>query len=326
MKLNVDAHLWCLGTYAERYVPGGYYDDMEVDQKLEIMSKIEGLTGLFTFYPLPPLPEDPDKLEKKLADYGLKVSNLAMELFSDRKWKHGTFCNNDERIRKEAVKAFKEGIDFAREVKADSVLLWPAHDGFDYPFQVDYRDGWKYLVETIREIGEHDREMKIALEAKSKDPRQKLYVSNTGKAMTLINDVGLDNVGGALDVGHSLMAQENLAESLCLLDSHNRLFQIHLNENYKDSDPDMIFGTINFWELLEFFYYLNKTDFSGWSSIDTIAAREDRAQALKLGVDLIWKIKELADRLTEKADIIDSNLKGYKFTDNMQLIKDLVLK
>ncbi|MGM0365912.1 MAG: sugar phosphate isomerase/epimerase family protein [Actinomycetota bacterium] len=326
MKLNVDAHLWCLGTYAERYVPGGYYDAMDVERQLEIMSKIEGLTGLFTFYPLAPMPQDPDKLVKKLASYNLKVSNVAMEVWGDRKWKNGSFSTNEENVRREAVKLFKEGIDFAREVKADSVLLWPAHDGFDYPFQVDYRDGWKKLVETITEIGEYDRNMKIALEAKSKDPRQKQYVSDTGKALALINDIGLDNVGAALDVGHALMAGENLAESLCLLDSHNKLYQIHLNENYKDADPDMIFGTINFWELLEFFYFLNKTDFEGWSAIDIIAAREDRADALKLGVDLIWKLKDLADRLSEKSDIIDSNLKGYKFIDNMQLIKDLVLK
>jgi len=31
----------------ERYVPGGYFEELSVDQQLEIMSKIEGLTGLF---------------------------------------------------------------------------------------------------------------------------------------------------------------------------------------------------------------------------------------------------------------------------------------
>jgi len=74
MKLNVDAHLGCLGTYAERVIPGGYFDEMTVDQQLEIMSKIKGLTGLFTFYPAAPLPDDPDKLVKKVESYGLKVS------------------------------------------------------------------------------------------------------------------------------------------------------------------------------------------------------------------------------------------------------------
>ncbi len=326
MKLNVDAHLWCLGTYAERYVPGGYYEDMGADRQLEIMSKIEGLTGLFTFYPTEPLPKDPDKLVKKLENYGLKVSNIAMEVWGNRKWKHGSFSTNEKNIRREAVKIFKEGIDFAKAVNADSVLLWPAHDGFDYPFQVDYRDGWKNLVETIREIGEYDPNVKIALEAKSKDPRQKQYIPDTGKAMALINDVGLENVGAALDVGHALMAGENLAESLCLLDAHGKLVQIHLNENYKDADPDMIFGTINFWELLEFFYFLSKTDFEGWSSIDIITPREDRQKALELGVKLIWKYKQMADRLKEKEEIIDENLKNYHFADNMELITELILK
>ena len=324
MKLNVDAHLWCLGTYAERYVPGGYYDEMDVDKKLEIMSKIEGLAGLFVFYPTAPLPSDPDKLVKKLDNFGLKVSNIAVEGWSDRRWKHGAYSTTEANIRKEAVKLFKEGIDFAKAVDADSILLWPAHDGFDYPFQANYRDGWKNMVETIREIGEYDTSVKIALEAKSKDPRQKQYVSNTGKSLALINDIGLDNIGAALDVGHALMAQENLAESLMLLDAHDRMVQIHLNENYKDSDPDMIFGTVNFWELLEFFYYLNKTSFEGWSSVDIIAGRDDREKSLNLAVKLVWKFKELADKLSKHSEEIDNNMRGYKFTDNMDMITDLL--
>ena len=39
MELKVDAHLWCLGTYAERYVPGGYFDDMSLEEKLDLSQK-----------------------------------------------------------------------------------------------------------------------------------------------------------------------------------------------------------------------------------------------------------------------------------------------
>lgn len=324
MKLNVDAHLWCLGAYGERYVPGGYFEDMSVDEQLDIMSGIEGLTGLFVFYPFAPLPGEPDKLVKKLDSFGLKVSNIAVECWSDRKWKYGAFSTNQTDIRKEAVKMFKEAIDFSKEICADSVLLWPAHDGLDYPFQTNYSEGWKNMVETVGEICAYDRNVKIALEAKSKDPRQKQYISNTGKAMALINDVGAPNLGAAIDVGHALMAQENLAESLALLDTHNRLYQIHLNENYKDADPDMIFGTINFWELLEFFYFLSKTQFSGWSSIDIIAPRDDREKSLKLGVKLVWKYKEMVDKLMKHEKEIEENMKGYRFVDNMDLITDIL--
>ena len=34
--------------------------------------------------------------------------------------------------------------------------------------------------------------------------------------------------------------------------------------------------------------------------------------------------KRLADRLTEKSTIIDENLKGYRFADNMELISGMV--
>jgi len=136
MKLKVDAHLWCLGTYAERYVPGGYFEDLSLDEKLMIMSKIEGLTGNFTLYPTAPLPSDPDKLVRKLADYNLVVSNVAPSLtWGDPRFKHGAFCTIEDKIIKETIESFKEAIDFAKAVKADSVLLWPAHDGFDYPFR-----------------------------------------------------------------------------------------------------------------------------------------------------------------------------------------------
>ena len=325
MKLNIDAHFGCLGTFAERYVPGGYCDEMSLDEKLEVMSKIEGVTGNFTHYPTEPLPKDPEKLIKKLADYNLVVSNLAPTLsYTERRFKHGAFCTTESKIIKESIESFKEAIDFAKAVKADSVLLWPAHDGFDYPFQVNYKDGWKRLVETIREIGEYDRSVKIAIEAKSKDPRQKQFISNSGKALAFVKDVGLENVGCALDIGHSLMAGENLAESLMLLDSHNKLFQIHLNENYKDADPDMIFGTINFWEILEFFYYLKKTDYMGWLAIDIMSPREDRVKSLRIGVKLVRKFNDLADKLMKYESEIDKNLISYSFADNIDLITDMI--
>ncbi|MBN1298845.1 MAG: TIM barrel protein [Actinobacteria bacterium] len=326
MKLKVDAHLWCLGTYAERYVPGGYYEDMKLEEKLEAFSKIDGLTGLVVFYPTEPLPSDPDKLLKLLENYNLKVSVMEPEVWSDRKYRDGAFSSTDSKIRKEAIKRLKESIDLGKALKAESVLLWPAHDGFDYPFQCDYSLAWQNFVETVREIGEYDRTVKIAIEAKSKDPRQKQLISDTGKALAFINDVGLDNIGCALDVGHALMAGESLAESLMLIDMHKKLFQIHLNDNYKDADPDMVLGTVNFWEILEFFYFLNKTDYQSWSTIDIISSRDDRFKTLELAVKMTWQMKELADKLSMRSDEIDSNLKGYRFADNMNIITDMLFK
>ncbi|HEB32950.1 MAG TPA: sugar phosphate isomerase/epimerase [Spirochaetes bacterium] len=324
MKHQVSAHVFCLGNYAERYVPGGYFDDFSIDEMLEIFSKTEGLEGVFQMYPPALMPKDPVKIRKKVEDHNLKVSEVFIESWSDRKWKNGAYSTTEKNVRKEAIKIFKDGMDFAEELNAYSVLCWPAHDGFDYPFQANYYDGWNNLVDTLRELGEHNRNVKIAVEPKNKDPRQRQYVSNVGKLMMLVNEVGLDNVGGALDIGHSLMAQEHLGESVVILDRANKLFQIHINENYKDADPDMIFGTVNFWEDLEFYYYLNKTDYDGWQAIDIISPRDDRAKALQTGVKLVHKYKQMADKLLKHADEIDRNMEGYKFLDNINLITDML--
>ncbi len=324
MKIRVETHFETLGKSKERYVPGGYYDDIDIDRKLEIMSKIDGLDGIFVLYPPDPLPSDPDKLVKKLNNHGLEVASIYPDNFTDKKWKYGAFSDTSGKIRKENIKICKECIDFAKAINSFSVLLWPAHDGFDYPFQTNYKEGWKYLVETFREIGEYDKNVKIAIESKSKDPRQRQYVSNVGKEIALLNEIGLENVGGVVDTGHAFMAQESIAETLELLDYYNKLYQIHLNENYRDSDPDLLFGTINFWENLEFFYFLNKTSFDGWINIDIQSPRTDRIKTLEMGTRLIWKYKELAEKLEEHSDEIDNNLNNYSFIDNMDLITRLI--
>ena len=139
MKLKIDTHYECLGTYGERYVPGGYHEPLEPDKQLEIISKIKDITGIFTSYPPKFLPQDPEKLLKKLADYGLEVSNvISIPLWDNKTWKHGAYSTSEIDVRNKAISLFKECIDFAKVVKAHSVLLWPAHDGFDYPFQANY--------------------------------------------------------------------------------------------------------------------------------------------------------------------------------------------
>ncbi len=325
MKLNISAGLWVFGDFAERYVPGGYHDEMDLDKQLEIMSGIEGLDGIGVVYPTYPLPGDPDGLVKKLNDFNLKVGDITVDNYGDRKWRHGAFSSNDEKIRKENIKICKETIDFAAQIPGTTVTTWPAHDGFDYSFQTNYKDGWKYLIESYKEICSHNLNVKIAVEYKPKDPRQRQYISNVGKVMMLINDVGMDNITVAFDTGHALMGQENLAEDVVILDNHNKLGTIHLNENYRDADPDLIFGSIVFWENIEMYYFLNKTNFGGWNEIDIASPRDDRIKSLKVTVKMALKYKELADRLSKHSDQIDKNLINYRFADNMELITELIL-
>ena len=326
MDLNINAHLGCLGTFQERYVPGGYFDPIEFEEALKIMSDIEYLDGINVWHPGHPLIDQPDKLKKKIAKYGLKIADIGPEIWSDRKFRYGSLTSVDKKIRKEAIEVVKHNMDLAVELEANSVLLWPAHDGFDYVFQADYGMAWDLLIESLEEIGEYNPKVKVALEYKQKDPRARSYIEDIGKAMFLIKSLRARNIGAALDMGHALMAGERMAESLVLLDKYDKLYQIHLYDNYRDSDPDLLFGTINFWETLELFYWLGKIDYKGWLNIDTVCPRNDRGKMLSLAVKLIKDYERMANKLLEHRDFIDGNLKNHNFVDNMGLIREVLFE
>ena len=71
------------------------------------------------------------------------------------------------------------------------------------------------------------------------------------------------------------MGYETIAESVALLKRFgNRLIHLHLNDNYRYWDDDMIPGSVHTLEWVEFFYWLDRTGYDGWYSLDIFAFRE----------------------------------------------------
>ena len=64
-------------------------------------------------------------------------------------------------------------------------------------------------------------------------------------AITYARECALPNVGVTIDVGHSLEAYENVAEAICAAASRGLLFHMHINDNYRLWDDDMITGSIH---------------------------------------------------------------------------------
>jgi hypothetical protein len=46
---------------------------------------------------------------------------------------------------------------------------------------------------------------------------------------------------------------------------------------------------------------------------------------MKVGTKIVYKYKEMADKLLKHKDEINANLKGYSFVDNLDLIMDVLL-
>lgn len=110
---------------------------------------------------------------------------------------------------------------------------------------------------------------KLGIEYKIKEPRTHLYIGTIGKTLLLLEKVNRNNVGVILDVGHSLYGYENMAESSALCKFFgDKLFHLHLNDNYRYWDDDMMVASVHIPEYLELIYWLKKVHYKGWYSLD----------------------------------------------------------
>ena len=281
----------------ETFVTEGYRDRMDLMQQVELAGKVKGLSGIALDYPCQFTMKDLPAILDACRKQNQQICTVEAGIYPDRKWKEGSISSPDHGIRKDALHICMETLNVAAEAGASSVLLWPGQDGFDYPFQADYGKAWRLLIDGIIEVASHRRDIRIGIEYKPKEPRTNLFVRNAGTLLYLLKTVNMDNVGGVIDFGHSLVAGENPAEAAVLLAGEGKLFEVHLNDNYRDYDHDMMVGSINFWETVEFFYWLDKLGFDGWFLMDVFPYREDGLKALQRSVDNTFALMDIASEL-----------------------------
>jgi xylose isomerase len=76
---------------------------------------------------------------------------------------------------------------------------------------------------------------------------------------------------------------------------------MHMNDNYRAGDLDMIFGSVHTIEFIEMFYWLRRTGYNHFMSIDLFAYRTDPAQSVAEGVRWMRAFDTLIDRLGMEA-------------------------
>lgn len=170
----------------------------------------------------------------------------------------------DPKVRKLALDMIKRAIDLASEAGNPYINIWLGQDGHDYYFEAgDYQAMYDWWVEGMRAAADHNPAIKLGLQPKPSEPRSYSFISTVSKSLMLVRDIDRKNVGINIDVGHSLYAHENLAESVVLCKREgDKFFHLHLNDNYADADGDMMFASVHFLAYLEMFYWLRKTNYS----------------------------------------------------------------
>ena len=201
-----------------------------------------------------------------------------------RHFSKGAFTNPDAEIRADALAVLNRAADVVRELGARYLKVWPGQDGWDYPFQVDHHQQWELAVSGMRELALANPDLKIVIEYKPREPRNKMFWDSSAKTALGIKAMGVDNVGVLLDFGHALFGGESPAAAAQLLIDHDLLWAMDVNDNLRSWDDDMVVGTVHPVELFEFFYTLRSNGWEGVWQLDQFPFREDTVEAARLSI------------------------------------------
>jgi len=215
-------------------------------------------------------------------------------------------------------------MDLSAELGTERINLWLGRDGFDYPFQIDYDQAWGRIVEAVKEIAAHRRDIKIGIEYKIKEPRKWLLASTASKAVLLAIESEQPNVGVLLDTGHAFWAYENLAEVVSLLARSGRLVHVHFNDNTRLWDDDMIVGSLHFLEIMEMLYWLDRVGYKGWLSFDPHPTLEDPSRGIEVGLQYVNGMLDVMERIGPQA--IEAAIASRQVTDIMALVGEQLFR
>jgi xylose isomerase len=139
--------------------------------------------------------------------------------------------------------------------------------------------------------------MQFAIEYKLKEPRVHMFFSTAARTLLAIEDMGVDNVGIVLDLGHSFFAKETPADVLHLVSRRGKLVSVEMNDNWREWDDDLTVGSIHFIETLEFILELRRINWTGLWALDQFPFREDPVEAARASIRTLRAMNRALDRL-----------------------------
>ncbi len=253
-------------------------------------------------------------------DSGLEVTALNLR-WDGPDFVHGAFTHPDPVLRQKAVALALAAVEQAAQHRIEHVILWMGPDGFDYPFQADYRELWRLEIAAFRQIAKANPHIKVSVEYKPSDPRRISLIRNMGEALLAVADVGAANFGVTLDVCHQLMTGEHPAAAASLALGRGKLFGLHLNDGFGPADDGMMVGSVHPWKIMELLWVIQRHKFNGTIYFDTFPDRMDAVAETTANIDMVRRMIALLDRIpTETLNLIQSGQDGL---GAMQLLREM---
>lgn len=303
-ELKIAMGIWGNTNLADRFNVDGFGDFVPVLDRIKQVGEIEGIDGFELHLPTEINESNADDVERVANDYGLQMVQLCGHTWTERQYKFGALADSDPKVRANAVARVKAALDMGVRFNVPISVLWPATDGNDFPLQVDYVALYDRYVDSVRRILEHIHRnsytTKLCIEPKPFEPRSWIMMGTTAQALCIVNEVDDPSFGMNLDVGHSLIARENIEDQLSLICRYDRLYHTHFNDNDQQCDADLPPGTVNFIRLVSIMYVLDQHGYDGWYGLDLFPYRDDPVKFMEISRDNLRLAKRVVGLLNEK--------------------------
>jgi sugar phosphate isomerase/epimerase len=297
MKNKYSIILGNLGNTCDRFCKS-YKSNPSSEEMLEMaVKKIPHLEGIELVGTWDISKDNVREMKKRFADYGISCASIIPDTFTVKDYGKGSITSLDQKIRNKALDYLKEMSDVALEMNCGIVNLWLGQDGYDYLLTTDYNQERDWLREATIKLAETYPTLRFALEYKPKEPRNFSYHARMADTILAAKETGCKNVGITIDTGHSFVGGENVAEAVVLAKrAGNMLFHLHFNDNHGSWDDDMIVSSVHFNCYVELMFWLRKTGYDGWLSMDQYPYREDAIDAISESILWVNEYEQIVDQ------------------------------
>lgn len=201
--------------------------------------------------------EDIKNLRKVIESSGLEIS-----AFIPAQFRYPTsICSPNNVIREDSVNYLKDSILTSIKLGCLKVSICPGHTLYGQ----GYENGMQQLSISIRDLYKYADKKGVTLLIEPAHRFESDLILTIKDGVDFINELGLENLGIAMDTGHCYVNGESLVESVSLLKGYP--YHIHIDDNHGTSDDHKVpgEGSIDF---LPFFRELKNAAYQGFLTVE----------------------------------------------------------
>ena len=329
MKNKISMGIWGNTNLRDCFNINGFGVDVPVIDRIKQVGEMDGIDGIELHLPTEIDDSNADEIEKVLNDYNLQMVQLCGHTWTEKHYRFGALGEADNTIRTRAINRVKAALDMGARFNVPISVLWPATDGNDFPLQTDYVALYDRYVDSARQIldylHQNNYTTRICIEPKPFEPRSYIMMGTTAQALCIVNEINDPSFGINLDIGHSLIAKENVEDQLSLILRYRKLYHTHFNDNDQQCDADLPPGTVNFIRLVSIVYCLDQMDYDGWLGLDLFPYRDDPKKFMELSRDNLRLAYEVVELMKQNGseELRESGTRGPEMAE---LVRDCMRK